>query len=262
MRRVVGSRALLFVVMPRGDARGIRGQRNPVAWRRLTAETDREIAVGIDIEQGIVDHAHGPGAETAIGRAGLDRDRYIYRAVRVAAHRVAVIGTDRGVEIDRIGIVTGELARGRDDTAEIRMRRIALEHPAQAAFEHMHQRTMRTDHIIGAGEIPLRAGPALIDLGQQIDQFAQRFSRFGLDTHAVLPGLFRYASIARSAGVYTLQDVNGSGTRVQDRPRAASGKARIYLPVMRIPVITISILLRACHQPIAPRRNAAPSALP
>jgi hypothetical protein len=100
-----------------------------------------------------------------------------------------VLRADRRVEVDRVGVVARDLARGRHDALEARARRVGLEVGDEAAFEDVHERAVGVRDVGLALEVPLGSRPALVDLGEQVDQLAQRLAALGLAHRGVSFGV-------------------------------------------------------------------------
>jgi hypothetical protein len=180
-RGVGRRRRCILEIMPGGHPRSVRGERQPVPIARRATEQQFETALLVHVETVVVENSRRLRAHPARFRPLFHRHRDVDRPTALAANPVDVIARHRCVEIDRVGIVAGELAPGLDDPAELRRSGVAFEHPGDPALEQMHDGTMRADHIVGTEEVPLLGNPPTIDLVEEVDQFAESPARLGFD---------------------------------------------------------------------------------
>src|SRR4030095_8487573 len=144
------------------DARRGGVEPEPVARLLWTAQTDLEAAVAIDVEARIVDHTGSPARHAAVLGVALDGDRDVDRAVHAPAHDVGVLRAHRGIEVDCVGVVTGELPGRRDDALEARTRRVGLEEGRDPALDQVHQGAGRARDGGLAHAVPRIARPAAV----------------------------------------------------------------------------------------------------
>ena len=223
----IGRRGVfVLVVVTCRDAGRLGIEREPIAIPSWAADPDLEAPVSRDVELRIVDDAGRPARHRAVLASHLQRDGDVDGAVHVPAHDVLAIARDRRVVVDRIGIVARELAAGRNDAPEVRAARVRLEHPAEATFEDVHERAVRTDDVGLAGEPPLGARPTLVDLTQEVDELTQGLAGFGSYRHG--------SSLVKRAGTPPGWQSSGRPGRRPPAGEAPCGVGRILRYPMRV----------------------------
>jgi hypothetical protein len=170
---------LVLEVVPRRDAARVGGQGEPVALLRLSPQSDLEASVRRDVELRVVDDPRGALRHPAVRRARLDRDRDVGGAGHVAPKPVAVIGGDRRLVVDRVGVVAEELPGGKRELAQPGMGGARLDACQQGGLEEVEHGAQRLGDVVGLLHEPLGPGVAVGELAQQVEEIVECLAALG-----------------------------------------------------------------------------------
>ena len=155
--------------------------------RLLGAEHDLVRAVGRERELAVVDVGQHPAVEATVDGFRVDGEGDVRLLAPHAEDAVRAVAADLREVVDRVGVVTLQLARRIDDQGHARVVGIALDEELRHAREHLGDVAVALHHVDVLGEALLVQHVAVADLGEQGDELVERLGGLRCSIHARSP---------------------------------------------------------------------------